>query len=156
MNLQQLQHHLNQLIGCIVTHKSIAGNSMELSLARNDIDSAGFTLWLDPPWRLESASGIIASSADFPWEPEEDETREAYRRRFLDACARSDGLEGAIVDAVAIDPISTDLSLQFGNGLRLRLFSVEREAMNWCFSDLSEMKRYEVSPEVIRIEMLPS
>ncbi len=109
-------------------------------------------LYVDPPWRVLSAGEIVGTSADFPWETEEGESKADYKKRFELACSNTDSLRDAILIGLSIDPITTDLCLRFQGGLELRSFTVWRDEDNWRFSDYETNERYYVSLAKVEIE----
>ncbi len=110
--------------------------------------------WIDPPWRIESDGAIEATSAELPWELEEAESEEQYKKRFQAACSRSDHLEAATLSSVAIDTKTSDLRLSFDNGRVLRTFIVRPDEENWHFSDYETERQYVVLASGVEVKPL--
>jgi hypothetical protein len=154
MVIADLATQLQQLVGLPVVSKTIAGNSIWLWFDEGKTKG----LCIDPPWRLQSQSTIVGTSADFPWEKDEGESDTAYRSRFEGACSNTNCLESATVSAVAVDPLTTDIRLAFVGGCELSSFTVWREEENWTFVDYKEGKRFLVSlkgVEIVRTDAQP-
>ena len=146
-----MQRVLDDLVGKPVTHRGIAGNSIEIWLEVEPKHEHALVFWIDAPWRLEISKSIASTSADFPWEREEGESKEAYRGRFEAACSVSDCLIGSQLIAASIDPWTSDLELIFDGDKRLRTFAVWREE-TWNLRNYRKNKRYRVSIEQVAIE----
>ncbi|KAF0812990.1 hypothetical protein IGB42_02386 [Andreprevotia sp. IGB-42] len=101
---------------------------------------------------MEGENGVVASSYGFPDEPEEDETTAQYRRRFEQKCRESDLLIGRVLVAVAIDQLSSDLTLTFEGGCQLRNFAVDmHEDENWRFRDGATGQTYRVRMDGVKV-----
>lgn len=146
-----MQQILGDLAGKPVTQKTIVGNSIEVWLGVAPMDEDALVIWADPPWRLETAGCVLSTSADFPWEPEEGESKEAYKARFDAACAASDGLKEATLVSASVDPRTSDLELIFDGGQKLRTFTVWRDE-SWHHRDYGQNKRYKVTMDGVEIE----
>jgi len=134
-NFRELATRLQTLVRQPVTLKTIAGNSIAVwfGVSSSAPDARG--IWIEPPWRIETESGVESSSAGFPDEREDGESESAYRQRFDDACARSDCLRDARLVALHVDLITGDLALRFSNGRTLRSFTTESDWECWHFAD---------------------
>ncbi len=148
MQLSELSAQLQFLVGLRVESKTIAGNTIYVWL--DEDKSKGIII--DPPWRLLTVDGIAGSSADFPWERDEDESENDYRRRFEAACAYTDTIQGKLLVAIFIDQRTTDLRLTFEGGLELCSFTVWRGENNWQHSDCVIKKRFSVSVSGVSVE----
>lgn len=146
-----MQQILDGLAGKPVTQKTIIGNSIEVWLGVAPMDKDALVIWADPPWRLETAGRVVSTSAEFPGEPEDGESDEAYRARFGAACAASDGLKEATLVSASVDPQTSDIELIFDGGQKLRTFTVWRDE-SWHLRDYGQNKRYRVAIDSVKIE----
>lgn len=143
MHLSELESVLQMLVGERVTAKTIAGNSISLWFGGAP-KSASAQLWIDPPWRIETSVGIESSSFGFPYEMDENETKDQYHARFEIACANSDCLIETVIESVHLSNTTSDLVVQFSNGRTLCNFTVDLGAENWHFVDYATHRRYGV------------
>jgi hypothetical protein len=145
---------LQTLVGEFVIAKTIAGNSISLWFSVEPRHPDARRLWIDPPWRILTPTGIESSSYGFPGEKEDGETESQYRTRFETACANSDCLKGAVVLSVTVDGRSGDLALQFADGRLLQMFALDLSYENWHYTDHRRGKRYGVQVTGVDVEDL--
>ncbi|MBV1776889.1 hypothetical protein KSF73_14320 [Burkholderiaceae bacterium DAT-1] len=151
MTISELQQLLDCLKGEVVFERKIVGNAICLWFSVSPQSSNAQCLWLDVPWRLESADKVVASSYGFPWERDEGESAEQYRSRFDSACSKSNVVNKAQVVDVVVDHLTRDLTIVFQSGLTLKTFVVDLEEENWHFTDYRAGKRYGVSVAMIDV-----
>ena len=152
MQLRELDTMLQSLVGQPIVAKTIAGNSISLWFSVQPQHPTARRIWIDPPWRIDTAAGVESSSYGFPGDKEEGESDANYRARFEKACANSDCLKGAVLRAVSVDHLTSDLTLEFTDGRTLRAFAVDLEYENWHFTDHGQGKRYGVLVTGVEVE----
>jgi hypothetical protein len=152
VNLRELESVLQTLVGELIKSKTIAGNSMLLWFGVEPKAPTAKCLWIEPPWRIETALGIESSSDGFPHAKDENETEAQYRIRFEKACANSDVLKGSVLSLLSVDHLTSDLTLQLNDGRILRAFATDLEYENWHFTDHGTRRRYGVSITGIGVE----
>ncbi len=152
MKLQDFEALLQVLTGERVVAKTIAGNSISLWFTVEPRAPGARRVWIDPPWRIETAHGVESTSYGFPGDKEDGETDAQYRARFERSCANSDCLKGNTLVSVSVDHLTSDLTLQFNDGRILRAFATDLEYENWHFTDHGARKRYGVLITGVEIE----
>lgn len=152
MNLSDLEGLLQALVGERLVAKTIAGNSISLWFTVEPRAPKARRIWIDPPWRIETTRGIESTSDGFPQDKEDEETDAQYRARFERSCANSDCLKGSVLTSIAVDHLTSDLTLQFNDGRILRAFATDLEYENWHFTDHGARKRYGVLVTGVEIE----
>lgn len=152
MQLRELEALLQDLVGERVSAKTIAGNSISLWFSVEPKAAGARRVWIDPPWRIETRGRIESTSFGFPHDREEQESEAEYRARFETACANSDCLKEGTLTYIAVDHLTSDLTLQFGDGRTLRGFAIDLEGENWHFTDHGARKRYGVFVTGVEIE----
>ena len=150
----ELSKILSRFSGNYVVKKTIAGNTIVLWIGGEPKSENAQCLWIDPPWRIENSGVIEASSADFPWEREEDESKETYQARFDVACDKCNSIEKTNIKSISFNPSTADIELIFGNGRALRSFTTWCEEESWHFSNYKENIRYYVSAGKIEVESI--
>lgn len=113
MKLQDLEGLLQALVSEKLVAKTIAGNSIALWFTVEPKAPRARCVWIDPPWRIETTHGIESTSDGFPHNKEDSETDAQYRARFERSCANSDCLKGNVLTSIAVDHLTSDLTLQF-------------------------------------------
>lgn len=154
MTGNELRAVLAGFVGETVLRKALAGNTLFLWFRPTPDGLPMIGLSLDPPWRLEVEGVIAATSADLPWEQEDDESDEAYRARFDAACALSDALKGLVVREIEYVESTGDLTITFERGHLVRTFTVWRDEESWRVLDYMLKQRVLVWPEEVRVEAL--
>jgi len=152
MQLRELELLLQSLIGECVSAKTIAGNSISLWFTVEPKAAGARRIWIDPPWRIETHRGLESTSLGFPHGKEAEESDAEYRARFEKACANSDCLKQSKLTSIAVDHLTSDLTLQFNDGRILRAFPTDLESENWHFTDHGARKRYGVLVTGVEIE----
>ena len=152
MHVRELEAILQVLLGEPVVAKTIAGNSLLLWFSVDPKAPTARLVWIEPPWRIETATGIESSSYGFPHKKEESEPDGAYKLRFERACANSDCLKHNVLKDLSVDHLTSDLTLQFNDGRILRAFATDLEYENWHFTDHAAGIRYGVLVTGVEIE----
>jgi hypothetical protein len=152
MQLEHLAVQLNNLIGEQVVTKLIAGNSISLWFTVPSSAPTARGIWIEPPWRIESETGIETSSYGFPQDQQDDESPSEYKDRFNKACARSDALKGTRLSSINVDFLTGDLVLRFSDGRLLRTFATDAEWEDWHYEDVAAGKKYRVNGRTVRVE----
>lgn len=152
MQLRELEALLQALVGERISAKTIAGNSISLWFSVEPKAKGARRVWIDPPWRIETHRGIESTSLGFPREKEEHESDAEYHSRFLKACSNSDCLKQSILAYIAVDHVTSDLTLSFNDGRTLRAFATDLEDENWHFTDHGTQRRYGVSTLGVQVE----
>ena len=154
MKPDELNRLLGELVGKQAQKKTISGNTIELWIGCEPKQPNAQMLWIDPPWRIEYEGKIEASSADFPWEKEIEETEEQQRLRFESACDQCNEIEKAKITAISFNPDTADIELLFDNSRVLRSFTTWHTEDSWHYSNYKNNKRYYVKAEKIEVKSI--
>jgi len=146
-----LNKQLTELVEQTIRKTTIAGNTLELWVDCEPRSKESQSFWIDPPWRIEKAKRIIASSADFPWEQEDNESDEEYSLRFQNACEQCHCLHESRIMGIKFCAETADIEIDLYNGYKVRSFTTWREEESWHYTNRKEDKRYYVSAEKIEI-----
>ncbi len=152
MNPEEFNNILSKLTDSVVNKTTISGNTIELWLDCEPGSPEAKCLWIDPPWRIEKNNIIVASSANFPWEKEEDETNEEYQARFDNACNQCHCIQQEEIETLSFCYGTADIKLSFKNGNVLRSFTTWDEEVSWHYSNYIDNVRYYVSAGKIEVK----
>ena len=147
MNFEELHVELNKLLGERVLYKRVAGNSLIFYFFGEPGDPNVRSIWLEPPWRYERGGRVVAGSYDIPYDEADFETKEEYRREFDRICGLSDALEKSELLSLKVDEASSDLTLEFSDGQRVRSFASSAfEMPAWTYRNVPRDLAVHVSP----------
>ena len=152
MTLEELQIELNGLIHQTVTFVRIAGNSIIIYFFGEPGDDSVISVFVDPTWRYQKNGKIILGSYDLQIDEENFDSKEAYEERFHHLCSLTDGLWGAELLSCAIDPESSDITMEFSGGQVVRNFvNSGFEDDHWTYRNLQKKLRAYVSPLGVKV-----
>ncbi|MET4682721.1 hypothetical protein [Brevundimonas faecalis] len=138
MNLDAI---LSTLSGQQVSAKTIPGNTLEVWLGAPPQSDHALVLAVHPPWRLVQIDGVVATSAEIPWDREVGESDADYRTRNDVARGASDILIGRTVTSAYYDSATDDLTIRFNDDLTLQSFTVWRDEPPWTLRLYAENRR---------------
>ena len=137
-----LERFGENIIGRPVVDRLLAGNSVSVFVT--DEHGARWTIWMDPPWRLEGPQGVLAGSRQA-----QDETSAGGWSAVGEALDR---LLGQTLELVVLDGQSRDLVLQFSGALRLRTFANDpRDSDSWRITEKGPGRGVEGGPTGVRL-----
>ncbi|MGO8733976.1 MAG: hypothetical protein ACLQVM_14470 [Terriglobia bacterium] len=123
MTFEKLNSELKTLIGQSVSFKRVAANSVIIYFFGGPGDSTVLSVFIDPPWRYEREGKLILGSYDVSMDKSEFDSEEQSSQAFYHLASYMDDLVGASLLKCQVDPMSSDIAMEFSGGRVLRSFA---------------------------------
>lgn len=152
MTLQELGSELQHLVGETITYKRIAGNCIIVYFFGGPGDATVKLVDIEVPWRYEKHGKILLGSYDLSLHKEDFESIEEYRAAFERLCKIPSSLNGSRLESCAVDPVSSDLTLEFSDGQTLRNFSNSAyDDLAWSYRNCPQKMSAHASPSGVHL-----
>ena len=122
MTFEELNLELETLIGQVVSFKRVACDSVIIYFFGGPGDPSDLSVFIDPTWRYEQEGKVILGSYDVSMDESEFDSKEQCLQAFHHLASYMDDLVGASLLKFQVDPLSSDITMEFSGGRVLRSF----------------------------------
>jgi hypothetical protein len=129
-----------RIVGQVVTYRRLACDSLLLYLGCEPGDCRGLTIWFQPIWHCLGPHGVLLGSMQVAEVCESEEKMDS-----LSACM--DVLHGRVVEWIATEPLTFDLTVSVDGGFSVRTFVADATTdESWHIRDNATGLRLRGSP----------
>lgn len=122
----------SKVLGRPVTSWRLDGWVLLLLIDTQPGGGTGATFWFEPTWHVRAPGRVLTGSRDARFEDDDPEKEEGMQRLENLLAA----LQGNIVEDVAVEPETFDLTLVLSGGYRVKTFVADTtDEETWCIRD---------------------